>query len=104
MSAAQVTAVLPKSPDLSRRNLERMRLPGILLSFAALAFLPGPVWPSDAVSIPKALRSGKASRDPFGNFLGELRLSQDTLNYRLGQQALDRQRYDSALGHHLAAD
>lgn len=81
-----------------------MRLPGILLSFAALALLPGPVWPSGAASIPKALRSEPSSRDPFGDFLGELRLSEDSLHYRLGQQALDRQRFDSALGHHLVAD
>jgi hypothetical protein len=79
-----------------------MRL--LLLSFAALAILPGLVWPSGAVSIPKALRGEISSRDPFGDFLGELRLSEDTLQYRLGQLALDRQRYDSALGHNLAAD
>jgi hypothetical protein len=80
-----------------------MRLPGILLSFAALAILPGLVWPSGAVSIPKSLRVELSSRDPFGDFIGEIRLSEDTLQYRLGQQALDRQRYDSALGHNLAA-
>lgn len=81
-----------------------MRLPGTLLSFAALAILPGLAWPSGAVSIPKALRGDSTSRDSFHDFLGELRLSEDTLHYRLGQQALDRQRYDSALSHHLAAD
>lgn len=80
-----------------------MRLPGILLSFAALALPPGPVWPADAVSIPEALRGDLAIRDPFGDFLREFRLSEDTLHYRLGEQAFDRQRFDSALGHHLAA-
>lgn len=81
-----------------------MGLPGILLSFAALALLPGLVWPSGAVSLPKALRGDLASRDPFGDFLREIRLSEDTVHYRLGEQALDRQRYDSALGHHLAVN
>lgn len=81
-----------------------MGIPGILLSIAALALLPGLAWPSDAVTLPKALRSDLSDRDPFGDFLRALRLSEDTLHYRLGQQAFDRQRFDSALGHHLVAN
>lgn len=41
--------------------------------------------------------------DPFGEFLRQTRLSEDSLHYRLGEKSFERQRFDSALGHHLAA-
>jgi hypothetical protein len=104
-----------------------MRIPSILLSFAALAILPRLVWPAGTGSKPKkapviesslpasVIQRAPAAQgpdfpeavyspdDPFGEFLRKIRLSEDSLQYLLGERTFNRQRFDSALSHHLAA-
>jgi hypothetical protein len=97
------------------------------LSFGVLALLPGFVWPADGASAAKvppgrvvsatAVKNSPPTpsrdpeeipalfdpfTDPFGAFLRKIRQSEDSLHYLLGERTFERQRFDSALSHHLA--
>lgn len=81
-----------------------MHIPSIILTIGVFALMPDLVWPAPARHDPdEPFSMIDPFADPFGEFLRKIRLSEDSAHFILGEQTFQRQRFDSALSHHLAA-